>query len=181
MKWYIFLVSLLNVVFLSGQTYNLPKFPDDWFGVWKGNLEVYKHQKVVQNVPMTFECFPTDSSGLYSWWITYGTDTLKGKRSYTLKEIDTNNGHFMIDENNGILIDAYVFAHKFISCFQVMGNQLTAIYEITDDKLIFEIIVNDTKETNNSGNTTTTSGEKIPEVKAFKMSGYQRAVLNQIR
>lgn len=180
MKWCIFLMSLLNVLFLSGQSHNLPQFPNDWFGLWQGNLEVYNHQNLSQNVPMTLECFPTDSSGVYTWWITYGTDTLTGKRSYSLKVIDNTKGHFIIDENNGILIDGYVMANKFISRFEVMGNQLTAIYERTDDKMIFEIIFNDTKEIKNTGNITSPTGEKIPEVKAFKLSGYQRAVLNQV-
>jgi hypothetical protein len=166
---------------LNGQHNTYPQFPKDWFGKWEGNLEVFRHQKVVQNVPMRFECLPTDSIDIYTWCITYGTDTLTGRRSYTLKAKDKTTGYYVIDENNGILIDGFVLAHKFFNRFEVMDNQLTATYERSDDLLIFEIMVNTINVLSSTGDTISTLGEKIPAVKSYTINGYQRAVLTRVK
>jgi len=154
-------------------------FPDEWLGVWEGTLHIYKHQKILQSIPMSLENLRTDSADIFQWVIIYGEDKVNGKRDYILKTIDKAKGHYVVDEKNGILIDAYLFENKLISNFEVMGNQLTSIYERRDDQLIFEIIVNKSTPTQVSGNIKTDGKEDIPEVKSFPLIGYQKAVLTK--
>jgi hypothetical protein len=154
-------------------------FPDDWLGIWEGTLDIYKNQKIVQSVPMRLEHLKTDSSGVYIWAIIYGEDKVNGRRSYELKPKDISKGHYVVDEKNGILLDGYVFANKYISNFEVMGNQLTSIYERNGDYLIFEIIVNTTAPIQITGNVKTEGEETIPEVKSFQITGYQTATLKK--
>jgi hypothetical protein len=155
-------------------------FPDDWLGIWEGNLDIYKNQQIVQSVSMRLEHLASDSAGVYIWAITYGDDTVSGRRPYELKTKDVSKGHFIVDEKNGILIDGFVFGNKYISHFEVMGNQLTSIYERSGNHLIFEIIVNKTIPSSTTGNIKTDGNETIPEVKSFPVTGYQKAILNKM-
>jgi len=154
-------------------------FPDDWLGIWEGTLDIYKNQKIVQTVPMTLEHLKTDTSGVYIWAIIYGEDKVSGRRPYELKTKDVSKGHYIADEKNGILLDGYIFANKYISHFEVMGNQLTSIYERTGDSLIFEIIVNSSTPIQITGNVKAEGEETIPEVKSFPITGYQKATLKK--
>ena len=155
-------------------------FPDDWLGIWEGTLDIYKNQQIVQSVPMRLEHLASDSAGVYIWAITYGEDTVSGRRPYELRTKDVSKGHYIVDEKNGILIDGFVFGNKYISHFEVMGNQLTSIYERSGNQLIFEIIVNKTNPSSTSGNIKTDGNETIPEVKSFPFTGYQKAILKKI-
>jgi hypothetical protein len=152
-------------------------FPDDWLGVWKGKLKIYSPKGLAQEVDMKIENLPTDTIDVYQWALIYGEDEVKGRRNYFLKVIDREKGHYVVDEKNGILIDAFLFNNKLISNFEVMNNQLTSIYDLTDDTMIFEIYVNKTTPISTTGNIESENGEKIPEVKSYPISGYQKAIL----
>jgi hypothetical protein len=69
--------------------------------------------------------------------------------------------------------------NKLISHFEVMGNQLTSIYERQEEKMVFEIIVNKSVPSLVSGNIKSEGQEDIPEVKSYPIIGYQKAVLSR--
>lgn len=176
------LFSIVTISFAIGQkstSHQHKTFPDEWLGVWEGTLHIYNHQNILQSIPITLENLPTDSADIFQWVIIYGEDKIKGKRDYVLKTKDKSKGHYVIDENNGILIDAYVVENKLISHFEVMGNHLTSIYERKDDQMIFEIIVNKSFPVQVSGNIKAEGQEDIPEVKSYPIIGYQKAILSR--
>jgi hypothetical protein len=154
-------------------------FPEEWLGIWEGTLNIYNHQNILQSIPMTLENLRTDTTDIYQWVIIYGEDKIKGKRDYILKTKDKSKGHYVVDEKNGILLDAYVLENKLISHFEVMGNQLTSIYERQEEKMVFEIIVNKSVPSLVSGNIKSEGQEDIPEVKSYPIIGYQKAVLSR--
>jgi hypothetical protein len=156
------------------------KFPDDWLGIYSGKLEIFSNQGKVQTVPMSITQKSILRDSLYEWSITYGEDTIKGKRDYRLIIKDKSKGHYAIDELNGIILDAYVFDNKLISNFTVMNSQLTSIYTLQDDKMIFEILVNKSTPSSTTGGNEK-DGEKIPEVLSYSMTTYQRAELKKVK
>jgi hypothetical protein len=168
-------VTSINVAFGQHKTIN---FPDDWIGKWAGNLNIYQGQKIAQTLPMQLIIEPLDSVDHYSWSIIYGEDTIAGLRPYTLKTIDKAKGHYIIDEHNSILLDAYVHAQSLFSHFDVMGSYLTSIYSRKENDLIFEIIVNKSNPSRTTGGTNS-NGEEIPIVNAYPIVGYQRAILKK--
>lgn len=181
-RFLILLFSMVTISHAIGQnsTSAQPKtFPDEWLGVWEGTLHIYNHQNVLQSIPMSLENLRTDSADIFQWVIIYGEDKIKGKRDYILKTKDKSKGHYVVDEKNGILLDAYLLENKLISHFEVMGNQLTSIYERQEDKMIFEIIVNKSVPATVSGNIKAEGQEDIPEVKSFPIIGYQKAILTK--
>ena len=183
-RYLILFFSMVTTSLAIGQnstSVQLKTFPDEWLGVWEGTLHIYNHQNILQSIPMSLENLRTDSADIFQWVIIYGEDKIKGKRDYILKTKNKSKGHYVVDEKNGILLDAYVMENKLISHFEVMGNQLTSIYERTGDSLIFEIIVNSSTPIQITGNVKAEGEETIPEVKSFPITGYQKAVLKKVR
>ncbi len=103
-------------------------FPDDWLGFWEGDLHIYDEMGLQQSLPMALDNSITGVKGQFTWAIIYGTDSIAGRRDYLLKEVDKNKGHYMVDEKNGILLDAYLIDNELVSVFEVMGNSLTSTY-----------------------------------------------------
>jgi hypothetical protein len=171
------LVLLLLSVTLFSQT-NLDDEREilNWLGEWKGELNIESTSKSKQVVPMKIKHFKTDTIGTYGWFLIYGEDEKNGKRAYFLKEKDPSNGHYLLDEKNGILLDTYLAGNKMISSYHVEGTLITSIYTLKPDgNMLFEIYFGNTDQVNTSG-----GNEDIPIVKSYKVGGYQRAELKRV-
>lgn len=184
MRIYPFLFIVFNFFIgdakLLGQNLNnlTSTFPESWIGKWQGTLEIFKGETVVQRVPMYLDHAETDTVGVYIWALIYGEDLKAGRRNYLLREKNKEMGHWIVDEQNSIFLDSYVLSNKLISHFSVMGTEITSIYTLEGEELIFEIIVNKAEILNKSG-ATIKDGEEIPEVLNYAVTSYQRAVLKR--
>lgn len=153
-------------------------FPDSWIGVWKGDLLIHNAKGLAQTVPMEVTIRPIPGSTRYDWITVYNNDTLAGKRPYALLIKDAAAGHYAIDENNNIVLDAYLLGGKLFNSFEVEGQLLVCTYERMENNLIFEVIAGPTTAIATTGGGEA-GGEKIPEVKSFKVGVMQRAVLKK--
>lgn len=181
-KTYLFLLLMLYAVLGFTQSSNqlLPNsFPSSWVGDWAGELQIFKAEGMTQSLPMQLLIQPIDNSTDYSFTIIYGLDIDKGTRSYVLKTIDASKGHYVIDEQNSIIIDAYLLGEKLVQRFEVMGNLLETFVEKRGDTLVWEIFSGKHEPTTVTGDTVQ-DGEDIPRVKAFPMGVYQKCVLTLI-
>lgn len=166
----------LAVVFFWWLAQCLPSFAQnqdplqEWFGIWKGNLQIYTPEGKKQEIPMELHIFPTDTTGRYTWKILYD----KSPRDYTLIAQDASKGLYLIDENNGIVLENQLFANTFFSCFEVMGNLLTSTYRLEGKELIFEIF---SMKKNKSQKTGNIPEKEIPEVIAYPSQAMQKAIL----
>ncbi len=155
-------------------------FPDDWLGYWQGDLNIYGVTGLKQSLPMALDNAVTDIEGEYTWAIIYGQDTIAGRRDYSLKEVDKDNGHYVVDENNGILLDSYLIDNELISVFDVMGNTLTSTYKREDDKMIFEIMMYKSEKNKLTGDTII-GLDTIPAVSTYRPVVRQKAILSKRR
>ena len=153
-------------------------FPEDWLGKWSGTLEIYNGNSIRQKVSMTLNNQLTDSTDVFLWTIQYGDDPEAGLRDYRLRTVDSSKGHYVVDEQNSIFLDAWLAADKLICWFEVSGSVLQSVYERRGEHMVFEISVTDTIPIRLSGNSTF-DNEEIPEVKSFKLKNYQRAILSR--
>ena len=153
-------------------------FPNDWLGNWAGNLEIYNSQGLKQTIPMSLELSTTDTAGVYTWAIIYGQDSTAQKRDYQLIEIDSSKGHYLIDEKNGIFLDAYHIHDELSSIFKVMDNILLTSYKIENDELLFSVKVFPSKEVRISGDTLI-GNQEIPQVTSFQLTVNQIARLQK--
>lgn len=178
---FIFVGSLsLNAQTLKGEevsdSIEITSFPVAWAGLWEGELNIFRENKLVQILPMALEILPIDSSDNYTWAIIYGEDKVAGRRAYELEIVDTNKGFYRIDERNSIKLEAYLFGNKLFSQFSVMGNQLLCSYEKIGNQIIFEIISGSLDPISVTGGRTVEQ-EDIPEVSAFPISVMQKGIL----
>lgn len=153
-------------------------FPDDWLGYWVGQLNIYDENGLKQSIPMSLDNSKTDSSGVYNWAIIYGADSIAGRRNYFLNTVDVTKGHYVVDEQNGIVLDAFLIDNELISVFEVMGNQLISSYKIEDDYLQFEILMFGSSEISITGDTII-NNKDIPIVKSYMPKVVQKARLSK--
>ncbi len=152
-------------------------FPTQWIGNWKGELEWFKAgNDIPQKVSMELRIQPTDSGHNYTWQIMYGSAT-EDNRPYTLIAKDTARGHWVIDENNGIVLDQFWVANKFCGAFTVMGNTIVNNYWLENDKLMIEFYSIAAKPIATTGKGT----EDSPAVDSYRIGSYQKAVLQRTK
>ena len=150
-------------------------FPDSYIGKYKGELTIHSDNGQ-QNIPMEFYLLATDSVGKYDYTIIYGAGENKQTRSYTLKEKHASPGDYILDENNGIFLDARVVENRIYFLFEVMGSLLTTFITFEMDYMVFEIVASQTKKKSITGGLS----EDIPEVISFPISVVQRARLQKV-
>jgi hypothetical protein len=175
MKLICLLIIMINYSILASSQQK--EFPNSWVGRWKGELLWYKGVvKEPQKVAMELNIQPTGSMGQYSWQIIYGTpaDTAD-VRPYTLIAKDTAKAQWVIDENNGIVLDQFWIANKFCGVFTVGTATILNNYWIENGKLMAEFYSISAKPIASTGKGT----EESPSVDSYKIGSYQKATLTR--
>jgi hypothetical protein len=150
-------------------------FPECFIGHWKGKMKWMVAGKPVQEFTMQLIIQVTDSANQYAWQIMYG-DSAQDNRPYILKPLDTAKGHWVVDENNGIILDSYVHGNSLHGAFTVQGNTIVDNYTVNGNEMsveFFSIKLTDKKTT---GNNTDDS----PLVDSYRISSYQAGTLKRI-
>lgn len=174
MKKLFWLILLgVNPLAVLGQTH----FPDTWQGRWAGELSIYKAGQKVQTLPMSLDIGRLDSVH-YRFVTLFGTDPQAGKRSYELIVKDAAKGLYVVDEQNSIQLESYLFENKLFCWFAVEGNLLSATYEKVGERIIFEIVSGSHQPVSTTGGQDV-NGEKIPPVQTYPITVVQRAVLKK--
>ncbi len=92
-----------------------PRFPEDWSGVWKGDLNIWNAKGLSTTIPMTIDILPIDTSttGRYTFGLTYGSKS-EDWRPYELVPVKPEFGMWRVDEKNTIVMESYLLGPKFI-------------------------------------------------------------------
>jgi len=184
-KYAIYIVALLLSLYACQQTSvpgkeevvekQVDNFPEDWLGIWKGQLVISKPNGDTTQIPMQLHLLENDTlKNGWDWTIIYGADVKKGTRAYTLYKKDKANGHYVIDENNGIVLDAYYLGNTLYSRFSVMGSLLTSMETRQGNTMTYTIISGKEKPINTTG-----GQDDIPEVGSYNIVVEQQAILRR--
>lgn len=165
MKFLISIIGFLTFGLGFGQEKN---FPDDFLGKYKGTLEIMS-SKGKKEIDMEFHFTKTDTVGTYKYVLVYNNEP----RNYFLIEKDKEKGQYIIDENNGIILQTSVFNNSIFSMFEVNGSLITTTEKFYNDYMDFEITFTNTNKVETTGKGT----EEIPEVKVYPILGVQKARL----
>jgi hypothetical protein len=152
-----------------------PALPVEWHGRWTGTLKVNAIGGKEQETQMELLVEPLKSRTGYRWRITYGEPKVRPARDYELIPQE-KNGHFVIDEKNGIVIDAWLVGGTIHSQFQVGESMIPVRYELKGDTLVFSLVVYTSKD---ARTTKLTRGEM--EAKAFQLQTVQTAELKKAK
>lgn len=156
-----------------------PIFPDHYSGIWQGELKIYSYNKVLQKLPMELAIGP-DILGNFDWIITYGQGDDASVRSYTLRKKDPSIGHYEIDENNGINLQADLNNNQLVSIYEVQNNLISVTYSFYNDHIDFNIIVTRPDPIDITGNTIY-KGDSIPVVNVHPLVVTQSARLTKVK
>ena len=170
MKLLIARLVLLSVFSLNAQQHE--NFPESFLGVYKGDLLI-QNTRGTQTIGMEFHLNASDTLGKYDYKIVYIAEGNRQERNYNLIVKDPEKGQYVVDENNGIQLEAKQFGNKLFSVFEVQKSLLFTTETFYEDYMTFEIIFS------NSNNKVTSGGEadQSPEVFSFPVSVYQYARL----
>lgn len=171
-KAFFIIVGLVISTICLGQTEK--KFPEDYLGIYKGELKI-SNPSGEQSIDMEFHLMSTDSIDSYNYTLVYVVNGEAQPRNYKLKVKDRSNGEFVVDENNGILLDAKWDGNSLHSMFEVQGNLLTTTETFFEDYMLFEITFANMTSANKSG----TEGDNAVEVFSYPITTVQSARLEK--
>ena len=169
-----FFSGLLILFSLSAATQST-SFPESWVGNWKGELLWYTVAGTEpKKVSMKLRIRQGDSINKYSWQLIYG-NTGEDNRPYTLIAKDTGKTHWVIDENNGIVLDQYLIGNKLCGAFTVQASTIINNYWLEGGQLFVEFYSFSAKPLSTTGK----GDAETPFVDSYQMKGYQKAVLTR--
>ena len=152
-------------------------FPKSFVGSWSGTLDWYESgKKDPKKVAMRLLVRPTDTASVYTWQLQYGEGG-RDNRPYLLKPVDTLNGHWRVDERNGILLDHYWLGNRLSVAFTVQSTTIFNTYRIEGETLVVEFQSLAAKPVATTGFGT----EESPHVASYGAKFYQRAVLKRVQ
>ncbi len=150
--------------------------PTQWLGRWHGEVKNQAAGGASQSFMMTLEVRPTKQADQLSWTITYDGAQGKSERPYRLVAVDAAKGQFIIDEQNGIRLDAVLIDNCLSSHFVVGGQRLWSTYRLQSTEagpeIQFELMTADETAVTKSG-----GKDGVPEVTSLKTQSRQVAIL----
>ena len=149
--------------------------PQDWLGDWYGVLEVKNPKGNIRTVNMELHLAKTDTANNWRYTLVYDDGKQRDERKYNLVKSDSLPGLFIINENNGIVINEVQMGNKMFQRFEVMDNVIYGITTYEKGKITWELVSDNVKINLVSG----VGDENIPFVTTYFPTSYQRAVLTQ--
>jgi hypothetical protein len=132
---------LVMVKTVQGASSSSNSFPQTWQGRWSGIMLNRSVKGQSKTVPMILTIGPISNNPLrYTWQIIYGAGAKKVVRNYELVAKDRGVGHFVIDEKDGTLIDAWWVGETLYSQFRVGNRLLNLQYERQSDRLRYKLV-----------------------------------------
>jgi len=174
---FLLLISLVaaSISNLSAQE---EPFPVNWEGTWSGKLEIYYQNQLRQSVPMELSIRPIDSMR-WEYQTIYSPSKNPVEKAYELVAQSPERGQYIIDEKNGILLQAQYQEGCLYSAFEVMGNHLQSRICLRDGNLHYEIVSGPASPAKTTGDVVMGS-DTIPPVQVFSRPSVQRAILKKV-
>jgi hypothetical protein len=166
------LIIAFSIISISGFSQNIP---EDWIGSWYGILEVKNPKGNTYAVNMELHLQKTDTANNWRYTIVYDDGKRRDERRYNLTKADSLPGLYIIDENNGILLNEVKMGNKMFQRFSVMDNVIYGITTYEKGKITWELVSDNNKLSFQSGK----GDEEIPFVTTYLPVNYQRAVLTK--
>jgi len=143
------------------------RFPEDFLGIYKGDLKITSSNGE-QQIPMEFHLLQTDTVDLFKYSIFYGEE--RSPRIYNLQRTHSPN-LFLVDENNGIILESAYANQTLYSTYEVADNLLNSTEIFYEGRMEFMIALSRIQDTSITGN------EESAVVKNYPLSIMQRATL----
>ncbi len=164
-----YLLATMMVMSICTLIRGQASFPDRCVGNWTGTMYIYRQGALQDSVAVVLTVARHADAGAWTWKTEYLSKTLPMTKDYVLRVRDEKKGIFVTDEGGGIELTDYLIGNKLYSAFETHDVLLTSTYELTNDRLIFEV----------------SSGKKppvvtpVPEVINYPVNNLQRVVFRR--
>lgn len=151
------------------------RFPADWSGTWKGSCQSVSPGKTNDpfNMNLTVKPLPNKPTA-WTWIIEYSGKNLSQTRSYEMQQQNARQGHYVVDEKNGIFLDTFwVGERTLLEQFAVGDSNLTVKHRLLDNnQMEVEFMI--------FGRTTIRdSAAGTNEVQSYGLQTYQQCLLKR--
>ena len=152
------------------------QLPSDWLGHYKGELTSVNLEGKESRFDMEL-IISEDKDSSYNFTIIYASGEVRQERAYQL--IPDGKNHYLLDEQNGIVLDISQGKDRLVSFFNVQESYLHVCYIFTKKGMRFELTSSVKGKTN--AKTTNENGEDIPAVYSYKTTSFQFAALKKLK
>lgn len=166
------LILILIFCYLTNAQEKTLQFPNDYLGVYKGDLNIHS-VKGVKEIGMEFHLIATEKTDQYQYMLVYVFDGKRQERKYTLLAKDASKGQYLVDENNGIVLNAQLFDNTLYFIFEVEGTIITTTLRFYKDAMNFEITATSKDKKHITGQETI----EVSEVISYPITTMQKALL----
>ena len=164
------------------------KFPDDWYGTYKGTMEWYIGSEKKADIPICIEILAGTDSNQIIWRTTYDSTTLipvKNVKDYKIVRNDSiEKGHYLMDEQNGIYLDMRLIDNTMYSCFDVVNEakakttRLVSIDKLVSKNILYHEVISYSEPDKKTGNEGASDGFTV---KSTEKVSTQKATLKRVK
>jgi hypothetical protein len=103
-----------------------------WEGDWQGTCRLTPAYDGIASFKMRLQVGDTNG-GRAAWTVTYEGmgNRPRETRAYEVMAVDAAQGHYAIDEHNGLILDSYLLGSTLYSAFTIGQVLIPARYELT--------------------------------------------------
>jgi hypothetical protein len=166
--------SLILLMLISA-TFSFSQLSEDWFGKYRGELNTTSLSGISMTYNMEMEISAISDTS-YNFIIIYGEDSTRQERAYQL--YDNGPNHFILDEQNGILLDMSYGMDRLVSVFEIQGSVLHVSYIREKKGIRFELT--SSKKSFQTGDNIH-EGVKQPLIFSYNTSSFQEAYLKKLK
>ena len=106
--------------------------PADWAGTWKGECVLSPPHEGIERFPASLTIGVTDDPARLRWMLVYETGG-RDVRNYELVTVDAAAGRYVIDEKNGLKLDAGFADGVLYAPFTIGAALIVASYRVGAD------------------------------------------------
>lgn len=171
MKVLITALTLLLVTSLQAQT-----FPDDWIGNYAGNMIIGSLGRPNDTIPVEFEFKTLEEDSVWSYAMTYHSERFGTviKDYKIVAERIGSTQRFVLDENNGIVMELSLMDGTFYGMYEVMDQLFISTMRKTEDGIYFDLFGGSVQ---NPTVTSAGEGEEKVEATSHRTTFHQTVLL----
>jgi hypothetical protein len=149
--------------------------PPAWHGYWQGEVTTWSDGRERAKFQMELFVQATDDPAKLDWKIVYSGAASRSERPYQLHTIDMKRGQYVIDERNGIRLNASLLGDSLCFHFLTGGQRLWGSYRLdsNNQQIVFELL------TGTESQESLTGGGDVPEVRSLPSNSRQVAILQR--
>jgi hypothetical protein len=142
------------------------EFPKDWLGTYEGDMIVANINQASDTIAVTFECVEVIPDSVWSYTMIFHSErygVIEKNYNIIAKE-KGNRRDFLLDENNGIVMELTYMDATFYGMYEVMETYYVTTFQHRKDGLFYDLFAAPVK----NGKTSSTTGENPIEAQSFK-------------